>query len=159
VELAKFKKKFQTRMTSVQEAWESATVVRTREKVSQRLIPVSVCFKFMPSNQVSFFYGVMMVLASALLFGLAPEWLHVVYSVHLAYFLPTRFYVYKKKHWYIVLSLLAFSLLTKLLAGITSYLICVTTPKYFACSIFGGPQLTQRSGSRHTCFLMVHFAN
>lgn len=81
VELAKLKKKFQTRMTAVQEAWESATVVRTREKVS-------------------FFYGVMMVLASALLFGLAPEWLHVVYSVHLAYFLPTRFYVYKKKHWH-----------------------------------------------------------
>lgn len=41
-----------------------------------------------------------MVLASALLFGLAPEWLHVVYSAHVAYFLPTRFYVYKKKHWY-----------------------------------------------------------
>ncbi|KAG8730260.1 hypothetical protein FRC11_007153 [Ceratobasidium sp. 423] len=81
VELAKIKKRFQKRMSTVQEAWESATVVRTREKVS-------------------FFYGVMMVLASALLFGLAPEWLHVVYSVHVAYFLPTRFYVYKKKHWH-----------------------------------------------------------
>ncbi|CAE6463091.1 unnamed protein product [Rhizoctonia solani] len=81
VELAKIKQKFQKRMGTVQEAWESATVVRTREKVS-------------------FFYGVMMVLASALLFGLAPEWLHVVYSVHVAYFLPTRFYVYKKKHWH-----------------------------------------------------------
>ncbi|KAB5594048.1 membrane protein [Ceratobasidium theobromae] len=81
VELAKLKKRFQTRMGSIQEAWESATVVRTREKVS-------------------FFYGVMMVLASALLFGLAPEWLHVVYSAHVAYFLPTRFYVYKKKHWH-----------------------------------------------------------
>ncbi|KAJ1311272.1 hypothetical protein OPQ81_009770 [Rhizoctonia solani] len=81
VELEKIKKKFQKRMSTVQEAWESATVVRTREKVS-------------------FFYGVMMVLASALLFGLAPEWLHVVYSVHVAYFLPTRFYVYKKKHWH-----------------------------------------------------------
>ncbi|KAF8761274.1 hypothetical protein RHS01_00803 [Rhizoctonia solani] len=81
VELAKIKKKFQKRISTVQDAWESATVVRTREKVS-------------------FFYGVMMVLASALLFGLAPEWLHVVYSVHVAYFLPTRFYVYKKKHWH-----------------------------------------------------------
>ncbi|KDN49995.1 hypothetical protein RSAG8_01331, partial [Rhizoctonia solani AG-8 WAC10335] len=81
VELAKVKERFQKRMSTVQEAWESATVVRTREKVS-------------------FFYGVMMVLASALLFGLAPEWLHVVYSVHVAYFLPTRFYVYKKKHWH-----------------------------------------------------------
>lgn len=80
-ELAKFKQKLQSRMTSVQKAWESATVVRTREKVS-------------------FFYGVMMVLASALMFGLAPEWIHVVYSVHIMYFLPTRFYVYKKKHWH-----------------------------------------------------------
>ncbi|ELU41817.1 hypothetical protein AG1IA_04137 [Rhizoctonia solani AG-1 IA] len=86
VELAKIKKKFQKRISTVQDAWESATVVRTREKVS-------------------FFYGVMMVLASALLFGLAPEWLHVVYSVHVAYFLPTRFYVYKKKHWYVGLTL------------------------------------------------------
>ncbi|KAG9126972.1 hypothetical protein FRC07_001190 [Ceratobasidium sp. 392] len=81
VELAKYKQKLQDRMTSVQKAWESATVVRTREKVS-------------------FFYGVMMVLASALMFGLAPEWIHVVYSVHVMYFLPTRFYVYKKKHWH-----------------------------------------------------------
>ncbi|KAF8609543.1 hypothetical protein BDV93DRAFT_503853 [Ceratobasidium sp. AG-I] len=81
VELAKFKQKLQTRMTSVQKAWESATVVRTREKVS-------------------FFYGVMMVLATALMFGLAPQWIHVVYSVHIMYFLPTRFYVYKKKHWH-----------------------------------------------------------
>ncbi|KAG9102074.1 hypothetical protein FS749_016262 [Ceratobasidium sp. UAMH 11750] len=81
VELAKYKQKLQTRMATVQKAWESATVVRTREKVS-------------------FFYGVMMVLASALMFGLAPEWIHVVYSVHVLYFLPTRFYVYKKKHWH-----------------------------------------------------------
>ncbi|KAG9094554.1 hypothetical protein FRC06_010696 [Ceratobasidium sp. 370] len=81
VELAKYKQKLQARMASVQKAWESATVVRTREKVS-------------------FFYGVMMVLASALMFGLAPEWIHVVYSVHVLYFLPTRFYVYKKKHWH-----------------------------------------------------------
>lgn len=81
VELAKYKQKLQDRMSTVQKAWESATVVRTREKVS-------------------FFYGVMMVLASALLFGIAPEWIHVVYSVHVLYFLPTRFYVYKKKHWH-----------------------------------------------------------
>lgn len=35
VELAKLKKRFQTRMGSIQEAWESATVVRTREKVGR----------------------------------------------------------------------------------------------------------------------------
>ncbi|QRV76620.1 membrane protein [Ceratobasidium sp. AG-Ba] len=86
VELAKYKQKLQDRMSTVQKAWESATVVRTREKVDAGL--------------VSFFYGVMMVLASALMFGLAPEWIHVVYSVHVLYFLPTRFYVYKKKHWH-----------------------------------------------------------
>jgi hypothetical protein len=37
VEMAKIKKKFQKRMSTVQEAWESATVVRTREKVSRTL--------------------------------------------------------------------------------------------------------------------------
>jgi hypothetical protein len=33
VELTKYKQKLQSRMISVQKAWESATVVRTREKV------------------------------------------------------------------------------------------------------------------------------
>ena len=41
VELAKFKQKLQTRMTSVQKAWESATVVRTREKVRLDLLLLS----------------------------------------------------------------------------------------------------------------------
>jgi len=67
-------------MTNVQTAWASAKVVRTREKVT-------------------FFIGVMAVLSSALLFGLAPEWIHVVYTVMILYLLPTRFYVYKKKLW------------------------------------------------------------
>ena len=42
------------RMQSLVTSWQSAKVVRTREKVS-------------------FFFGVMSVLVSALLFGMAPE--------------------------------------------------------------------------------------
>lgn len=41
-------------MTSLATAWQSAKVVRTREKIS-------------------FFFGVMSLLATALLFGMAPE--------------------------------------------------------------------------------------
>ena len=46
-----------TRMTSLSASWQSAKVVRTREKIL-------------------FFFGVMNVLLSTLLFGLAPQ--HVV---------------------------------------------------------------------------------
>lgn len=41
-------------MTSLATAWQSAKVVRTREKIS-------------------FFFGVMSLLTTALLFGMAPE--------------------------------------------------------------------------------------
>ena len=43
-----------TRMTSLAAAWQSSKVVRTREKIS-------------------FFFGVMSLVFSALLFGLAPQ--------------------------------------------------------------------------------------
>lgn len=46
--------KMQLRMTSLATAWKSARIVRTREKIT-------------------FFIGVMTVLFTALLFGIAPE--------------------------------------------------------------------------------------
>ncbi|KLO06352.1 hypothetical protein SCHPADRAFT_882928 [Schizopora paradoxa] len=80
-ELQKFKLKVSTRMAKVNAAWHSAKVVRTREKVS-------------------FFFGVMSLLATSLLFGLAPEWLHVAYTVQALYLLPLRAYQYKKRAWH-----------------------------------------------------------
>jgi len=53
-EVTKLKLKVSKRMASLGAAWQSAKVVRTREKIS-------------------FFFGVMSLVFSALLFGLAPQ--------------------------------------------------------------------------------------
>jgi hypothetical protein len=53
-EVKNFKLKVSTRMTSLAASWQSAKVVRTRDKLS-------------------FFFGVMSLLFSALMFGLAPQ--------------------------------------------------------------------------------------
>ncbi|RDB20515.1 hypothetical protein Hypma_012426 [Hypsizygus marmoreus] len=80
-EIKNFKVKLSSRMTNLAASWQSAKVVRTREKVS-------------------FFFGVMTLLFSALMFGLAPEWIHVAYTVQGCYLLPLRFYQYKKRAWH-----------------------------------------------------------
>ncbi|KAM6495696.1 Protein of unknown function (DUF2838) domain containing protein [Amanita muscaria] len=80
-EFKNFKLRLSSRMTNLSASWQSAKLVRTREKVS-------------------FFFGVMSVLCSALLFGLAPQYVHIAYSVQAAYLLPLRFYLYKKRAWH-----------------------------------------------------------
>ncbi|KAF9569457.1 hypothetical protein CPC08DRAFT_701944 [Agrocybe pediades] len=80
-ELKNFKLKLSTRVASLSTSWQSAKVVRTREKVS-------------------FFFGVMTLLFSALMFGMAPQWVHIAYTVIGLYFLPLRFYQYKKRAWH-----------------------------------------------------------
>ncbi|KAF7313510.1 hypothetical protein HMN09_00506900 [Mycena chlorophos] len=76
-----FKIKVQARMTKLATSWQSAKVVRTREKAS-------------------FFFGVMSLVFSALLFAQAPQWVHVAYTVASSYLLPYRAYTYKKKTWH-----------------------------------------------------------
>ena len=49
-------------MASLSTAWQSAKVVRTREKIS-------------------FFFGVMSLLFTSLMFGMAPEYVHALSSV------------------------------------------------------------------------------
>ncbi|CAK5262681.1 unnamed protein product [Mycena citricolor] len=80
-EFKSFKLKVSSRMTKLATSWQSAKVVRTREKVS-------------------FFFGVMTLFSSALLFGLAPQWVHIVYSVLGGYLIPLRAYTYKKRAWH-----------------------------------------------------------
>ncbi|KAF5357674.1 hypothetical protein D9758_007406 [Tetrapyrgos nigripes] len=76
-----FKIKVSARMTKLSNSWHSAKVVQTREKVS-------------------FFFGVMSVLFSALFFGLAPQWVHIAYTLQALYLLPLRTYIYKKRAWH-----------------------------------------------------------
>ncbi|PAV21114.1 integral to membrane [Pyrrhoderma noxium] len=80
-EVQKFKLKVSSRMASLSTAWQSAKVVRTREKIS-------------------FFFGVMSLLFTSLMFGMAPEWLHISYTVQAFYLLPLRAYQYKKRAWH-----------------------------------------------------------
>ncbi|KAL4082023.1 hypothetical protein V8B97DRAFT_148642 [Scleroderma yunnanense] len=80
-EIKNFKLKVSARMQSLYTSWQSAKVVRTREKVS-------------------FFFGVMSLLVSALIFGLAPDWVHVSYTLQGLYLLPLRAYTYKKRSWH-----------------------------------------------------------
>lgn len=86
-------------MASLAASWQSAKVVRTREKVS-------------------FFFGVMTLLFSALMFGMHPEyvrrsiletsnnssvtsrWVHVAYTVMGLYLLPLRYIQYKRRAWH-----------------------------------------------------------
>ncbi|KAJ3568410.1 hypothetical protein NP233_g5731 [Leucocoprinus birnbaumii] len=80
-EIKNFKLKVSTRMTKLAASWQSAKVVRTREKVS-------------------FFFGVMTLLFSALMFGMHPEWVHVAYTVMSLYLLPLRVIQYKRRAWH-----------------------------------------------------------
>ncbi|KAK7471052.1 hypothetical protein VKT23_002467 [Stygiomarasmius scandens] len=80
-EFKSFKIKVSARLTKLSSTWQSAKVVRTREKVS-------------------FFLGVMSLLFSCLLFGLAPQYVHIAYTVLASYLLPLRTYIYKKRAWH-----------------------------------------------------------
>ncbi|KAG1715981.1 hypothetical protein ID866_1205 [Astraeus odoratus] len=80
-EIKNFKLKVSARMQSLVTSWHSAKVIRTREKLS-------------------FFFGVMSLLVSALMFGMAPEWVHVAYTLQGLYLLPLRAYTYKKRSWH-----------------------------------------------------------
>ncbi|XP_006460144.1 hypothetical protein AGABI2DRAFT_68552 [Agaricus bisporus var. bisporus H97] len=80
-EIKNFKLKISKRMTKLAASWQSAKVVRTREKVS-------------------FFFSVMTLLFSALMFGMHPQWVHVAYTAMSLYLLPLRFITYKKRAWH-----------------------------------------------------------
>ncbi|KAI0267402.1 hypothetical protein BC834DRAFT_871173 [Gloeopeniophorella convolvens] len=80
-EVVKLRLKVSTRMVSLSAAWQSAKVVRTREKIS-------------------FFFGVMSLVCSALMFGLAPQYVHISYTLQSLYLLPYRYYTYKKLKWH-----------------------------------------------------------
>ncbi|KAJ7873355.1 hypothetical protein B0H14DRAFT_146196 [Mycena olivaceomarginata] len=80
-EFKSFRLRVSSRMTKLSSSWQSAKVVRTREKLS-------------------FFFGVMTLVCSALLFGLAPQWAHISYTLQALYLLPLRAYLYKQRAWH-----------------------------------------------------------
>ncbi|TCD66833.1 hypothetical protein EIP91_000911 [Steccherinum ochraceum] len=80
-EMQKFKLKMTQRMTSLSASWQSAKIVRTREKVT-------------------FFGGVMSLFITAVLLGMAPDWIHIFYTFLAILLLPLRIYIYKKRAWH-----------------------------------------------------------
>ncbi|KAI0092436.1 hypothetical protein BDY19DRAFT_983147 [Irpex rosettiformis] len=80
-ELQKFRLKVSQRLTSLSATWHSAKTVRTREKIT-------------------FFFGVMSLLSTALMFGMWPQYIHIAYTLQTAYLLPVRAYAYKKRAWH-----------------------------------------------------------
>ncbi|EPT02820.1 hypothetical protein FOMPIDRAFT_1117718 [Fomitopsis schrenkii] len=81
IEMQKFKAKVSVRVTKLAATWHTSNVVRLREKLT-------------------FFWGVMSLLITSLLFGTAPEWIHVAYTLQAAFYLPLRLYLYKKRAWH-----------------------------------------------------------
>jgi len=111
-EVKNFKLKVSARMQSLVASWRSAKVVRTREKLS-------------------FLLGVMSLLVSALMFGMAPEWVHVAYTIQGLYMLPLRFYNYKKRHWHYFLFDLCYYV--TILNFIYIWLLPSNTALFMAC--------------------------
>lgn len=99
-------------MTSLSNAWRSSRIVRTREKVS-------------------FVFGVMSILLSALVFGLAPAWVHVAYTIQAAYLLPMRIYSFKKRRWHYFLFDLCYYV--NIINFIYIWLLPHSRPLFIAC--------------------------
>ncbi|WWC69184.1 uncharacterized protein I206_103120 [Kwoniella pini CBS 10737] len=80
-EVERIKVKLAAKVTHLSSTWRSAQVVRTKDKIS-------------------FLFGVMSLAFTCLLYGMAPEYFPLVYTVQSALYLPLRFYTYKKKAWH-----------------------------------------------------------
>ncbi|WWC60822.1 uncharacterized protein I303_103398 [Kwoniella dejecticola CBS 10117] len=80
-EVERIKVKLAAKVTHLSGTWRSAQVVRTKDKIS-------------------FLFGVMSLAFTCLLYGMAPEYFPLVYTVQSALYLPLRFYTYKKKAWH-----------------------------------------------------------
>ncbi|KAF9224327.1 hypothetical protein BS17DRAFT_879828 [Gyrodon lividus] len=111
-EIKNFKLKVSGRMQSLVSSWHSAKVIRTREKVS-------------------FFFGVMSLLVSALMFGMAPQWVHIAYTIQGLYLLPVRAYNYKKRSWHYFLFDLCYYV--TILNFIYIWLLPSNTALFMAC--------------------------
>ncbi|KAL1411025.1 hypothetical protein Q8F55_001970 [Vanrija albida] len=80
-ELARLKVKLAGKVTNLSASWHSAKTVRFREKIS-------------------FFFGVWTLAFACLLYGMAPSYFPLAYTIQSAFYLPTRAWLYKRKQWH-----------------------------------------------------------
>lgn len=48
----------------------------------------------------AFLFGVLALAFTCLLYGMAPEWFPVAYTVQAAFYMPIRIYTYHRKAWH-----------------------------------------------------------
>lgn len=77
-QLEKYRKRMKRSVDKLGEQWNDTRSVTVREKVS-------------------FIGGVLDIFISGYLIGARPEWFHLWYTAQLAFFMPIRFYTYKKR--------------------------------------------------------------
>ncbi|WWC89832.1 uncharacterized protein L201_004760 [Kwoniella dendrophila CBS 6074] len=80
-EVERIKVKLAAKVTHLSSTWRSAQVVRTKDKIS-------------------FLFGVMSLAFTCLLYGMAPEYMPLAYTIQSGLYLPLRFYTYKRKAWH-----------------------------------------------------------
>jgi Protein of unknown function (DUF2838) len=76
-QLEKYRKKMSSSVDRLGQRWNDAKVVSTRQKVA-------------------FIAGVLNIFISGYLIGAYPDWFHVWYTVQFIYFMPLRYYTYRK---------------------------------------------------------------
>ncbi|ROW15523.1 hypothetical protein VPNG_02292 [Cytospora leucostoma] len=77
-QLERYRKRMRTSVDKLGKQWHDRKVITLREKIS-------------------FICGVLNIFLSGYLLGAYPEWMHLVYSVQIMYFMPIRYYTYHKR--------------------------------------------------------------
>lgn len=77
-QLEKYRRRMKTSVDKLGKQWNDTKVVTLREKFS-------------------FIFGVLNILVSGYLIGGRPEWFHIWYTIQLLYFMPIRFFTYKRR--------------------------------------------------------------
>ncbi|KFY97873.1 hypothetical protein V498_01835 [Pseudogymnoascus sp. VKM F-4517 (FW-2822)] len=77
-QLEKYRRRMKTSVDKLGKQWNDTKVVTLREKFS-------------------FIFGVLNILISGYLIGGRPEWFHIWYTLQLLYFMPIRFFTYKRR--------------------------------------------------------------
>jgi hypothetical protein len=77
-QLEKYRRRMKTSVDKLGKQWNDTKAVTLREKFS-------------------FIFGVLNILISGYLIGGRPEWFHIWYTLQLLYFMPIRFFTYKRR--------------------------------------------------------------
>ncbi|KAI0834195.1 hypothetical protein F5Y06DRAFT_279640 [Hypoxylon sp. FL0890] len=84
-QLEKYRKRMKQSVDKLGRQWNDTKVITMREKVS-------------------FIFGVMNIFISGYLIGAYPEYFHIWYTAQLVYFMPIRFYTYRKRGYHYFLA-------------------------------------------------------